>query len=586
MRRRSLSVRTKLVLIIVIGAMVPLGAVGTWLSGSTRRSAESLLRSRLDSALSHAVTHLGSQWVNYRSVLTDIAEDSAVRRALGTHLSPVVYLDPHLRSDVERLRAATEVVFVLDSARVPKWIVTADAGGNPTLVEAKDSLRVMAGSDPDHLLFRVAIGEAPQKPTGFIDARFRRSSLIPGPIETSMGVGGLMAIVDHSTSRVSAPIPLDASALRGDRFTWGGNEWLAVSRQLTDPNIEIVVAAPLASFMLPFERAARTGLIALIVVGVLGFVVATVLTRRVTDSLVHLSEAAMAVASGQLDRRVDASENDEIGRLGTAFNSMTENLQRTLAALSERQAIAAVGEFASALAHEIRNPLSAIKLNLQHVEERLTDARLREPIRNTLRDIARLETTLAGALRLARTGRMAMSAVALDAIVASAARAALPDPARRGLTLEIAAKGTHDGAHVVGNAAALEQLLLNLLLNAADATPYGGRVGIDIAADNGHVMVDVWDTGSGIAPEAAARAFEPFFTTKAEGTGLGLSIAKRIADAHHGHIALCPREGGGTVVRLRLPICGARGVTKHDRNDGALRMPSDEKSLSRSQFGV
>jgi signal transduction histidine kinase len=577
MRGRSLSLRTKLVLIIVIGAMAPLGAVGAWLSGTTRRSAESLLRSRLDSALSHAVTELGSQWVAYRSVLTDIAEDSAVRRALGAHTSHVVHLDPHLRGDIERLRAATEVVFVLDSARAPQWIVTADADGKPTLVEAKDSLRVMAVSDPDHLLSRLAIGDAPQMQTGFIDARFRLSSLIPGPSETSMGVGGLMAIVDHSTGRVSAPIPLDASALRRDRFTWGGDEWLAVSRQLTDPAIDIVVAAPIAAFMLPFERAARTGLIALILVGVLGFVVATVLTRRVTHSLVRLSDAAMAVSSGHLDKRVDASGNDEIGRLGAAFNSMTESLQRTLAALSERQAIAAVGEFASALAHEIRNPLSAIKLNLQHVEERLTDARLREPIRNTLRDIARLDTTVAGALRLARTGRMAMSSVSLDAVVASAARAALPNPAGRGLTLELPENGTSDGAYVMGNAAALEQLLLNLLLNAADATPSGGRIGVDIGADNGHVTIDVWDTGAGLAPEAAARAFEPFFTTKAEGTGLGLSIAKRIVDAHHGRIGLRPREGGGTVVRVGLPHCDARGVTMCDRNDGPAKTARDGK---------
>jgi len=288
----------------------------------------------------------------------------------------------------------------------------------------------------------------------------------------------------------------------------------------------------------------------------MGFVVAAVLTRRVTHSLVGLSEAATAVASGHLDKRVVASENDEIGRLGMAFNSMTESLQRTLAALSERQAIAAVGEFASALAHEIRNPLSAIRLNLQYVEERVADARLLEAIRNALRDIVRLDTTVAGALRLARTGRMPMTSVALGPIVASAARAALPDPARRGVTLELAGNGSSDGTYVTGNAAALEQLLLNLLLNAADATPSGGRIGVDIGTDREHVTIDVWDTGSGLAPDAAARAFEPFFTTKAEGTGLGLSIAKRIVDAHHGHIALHSRQSIGRRVRPRVAVPG------------------------------
>src|SRR5262249_30896165 len=145
---------------------------------NTRRSAESLLRSRLDSAVSHAVSELGTEWVTYRSVLTDIAEDSAVHRALGSRGSGVVRLYPHLRGGVERLRVATEVVLLLDSARVPEWLVTADIDGIPTLVEAKDSLRVMAVSDPDHLVSRLAIGDAPKAETGFIDARFRLASLI------------------------------------------------------------------------------------------------------------------------------------------------------------------------------------------------------------------------------------------------------------------------------------------------------------------------------------------------------------------------------------------------------------------------
>jgi len=552
MHRLTFSLRTKLVLIIVLGAMIPLGAVGAWLSTNTRRSAELLLRSRLDSALTHAATELGTQWVAYRSVLTDIAEDTSVRRALATRAHGVVALDPQLRGRVERVRAATEVVFLLDAAHVPRWIVSADADGRPTLVAARDSMRLMAISDPDHLSFRLAIDGTSSAAGGFIDARFRLASLISGPIGTSMGVGGLMAIVDRGTGRVSAPIPLEAAALGGERFTWGGKEWLAVSRHLSEPAVDVVVAAPVAAFMLPFERAARTGLYALIVVGVLGFVVAAALTRRVTRSLVGLSEAATAVAGGQLDKRVDVNAHDEIGRLAAAFNTMTESLQRTLAALSERQAIAAVGEFASALAHEIRNPLSAMRLNLQHVEERLHDPMLQEPVRNALRDIARLEHTVAGALRLARTGRMPMSVVAIGPVVSAAARVALPDPAKRGLSLEVNA-GDAGQARTTGNPAALEQLMLNLLLNAVEATPSGGRVGVDIGADGTHVTIDVWDTGNGLSSDAAARAFEPFFTTKPEGTGLGLSVAKRIVDAHHGQIAIRPRAGGGTVVRVDLP---------------------------------
>jgi signal transduction histidine kinase len=489
----------------------------------------------------------------YRSALADLAEDSTVRRALDKRRTQVVSIDAHLRGAADRLRAATDAVFLLDASGVPQWIVSADADGMPVLIDAKDSLRIMTSSDPDRLSVRLPIVDVRDAQRGFIDARFRLASLLTGAVGMSMDVGGLTAVVDRSTGRVSAPIPLDASALGRDRFTWGGKEWLAATRRLTDPAIDIVVAAPVAAFTLPFERAARTGLTTLIVVGLIGFVVAAVLTRRVTHSLVGLSEAATAVASGQLDKRVDASAPDEIGRLAAAFNTMTESLQRTLAALAERQAVAAVGEFASALAHEIRNPLSAIRLNLQHVEERSTDERLREPLRNALRDIARLDHTVAGALRLARTGRMGMSTVTLGPVVSAAARAAEADSAKRGLSLEVKANGEGDHARVIGNSAALEQLLLNLLLNAAEATPSGGRIGVGIGAEGAEVTVDVWDSGGGLSAEASARAFEPFFTTKPEGTGLGLSIAKRIVDAHHGHITMRPRDGGGTIVRVGLP---------------------------------
>jgi signal transduction histidine kinase len=271
------------------------------------------------------------------------------------------------------------------------------------------------------------------------------------------------------------------------------------------------------------------------------------------------------VTRGELDRHVEPGTRDEIGRVTHAFNTMTESLRRTLAELSQRQAVAAVGEFASALAHEIRNPLSAMRLNLQHVQERLPiDAPANEPLRQVLRDIDRLDGTLGSALRIARTGKMSLEPVELRIPLEAAMRIAAPEFERRGVILEplpVPDRATR----MLGDSSALEQLFINLLLNAAQACEPGARAGVRTAVAGDSVTVTVWDTGRGFAPEAKNRAFDPFFTTKAEGTGLGLTVARRIVLAHRGEVAISSAPGGGTEVRVEFPVAATRGTTEVPR---------------------
>jgi signal transduction histidine kinase len=232
---------------------------------------------------------------------------------------------------------------------------------------------------------------------------------------------------------------------------------------------------------------------------------------------------------------------------------MIAHLRRTLKDLSERQAVAAVGEFASALAHEVRNPLSAMRLNLQHLDEQLTNQpELRPGVSQALRDIDRLEKTVAGALRVARTGNMAMSAIELRPVMEAALSSAAPEFALRRAVLE-RNWPVADNVIVRGNAAALEQVFLNLLLNAAQAMEPGGRAGVDVKRVDARVVVTVWDTGSGMNDDERARVFEPFYSTKQEGSGLGLTVAKRIVTAHRGAIDVESAPGAGARVRIALP---------------------------------
>jgi two-component system sensor histidine kinase AtoS len=551
------SLRTKFLGIVVVGALLPLAVVGIWLSYTTQRSGEDLLRSRLDTTLARATREVGTRWIAYRSALLDLAQDTTVYRVIldaghSRARADTAIALPLLTRSFAELRAATQLVLFRDARDTARWVLAADAAGRPVLVSAADSLRVSTGSPGDALVTRMPITPPARRDArGIVEGRLHVAELVPASAGNSAGAGAVISVVDRANGTAVAPLPFDAALLQSGRFAWGGEEWITARRSIEDPYIELVVAAPLTPFVLPFRRAARTGVAALIGVAVAGLVFVTLLTRRVTRSLVELAGAAEAVARGDLDREVVARTGDEVGRLAHAFNAMTDSLRRTLAELSQRQAVAAVGEFASALAHEIRNPLSAIRLNLQHVEEQL-DAHpsLRDPVGHSLRDIARLESTVAGALRLARTGRMHMEPLALSAPLSAAARAAEPEFRARGVTFEMVASPT-DG--VRGNSAALEQLFLNLLLNAAQATPSGGRVGAHVRADQASVTATIWDTGAGFASGARERAFEPFFTTKAEGSGLGLTVARRITTAHGGTIEIESVAGEGTSVLVRLP---------------------------------
>jgi signal transduction histidine kinase len=569
--RRSVSLRTKLLAIVFFGALLPLATLGLWLVRNTQRSAEESLRARLDTTLSRAANQVGTVWTSDRSALYDLAQDSIVRGLLvsADRRSTAITLEATAR-EFAALRSTTQLILIRDSAKAPRWVVAANEKGAPTLLPAGDSLKVGGGSVGDVFAARIPIRRRFQGDTlGWVDARFRIASLIQGWTGGIAGASAVMTLVDRATGAMASPLPFDAALLQGDRFRWGGDEWLTQSRQIDDPFIEIVAAAPLTSFMEPFDRAAKTGAIALAIVTFAALFLVTLLTRRVTGRLVALADAADAVAAGDLDRRVESATRDEVGRLAIAFNTMVESLRRTLAQLSQRQAVAAVGEFASALAHEVRNPLSAIRLNLQHVEERLDGhTALGEPVRHALRDIARLENTVASALRLARTGTMAMDTLALAAVIDSAVRVARPEALRRGIDLDAA---DLPRLEVRGNAAALEQLFLNLVLNGIEAAPRGGRVGVEVRAVGSDVDVRVWDTGPGFSAEGRERAFEPFFTTKAEGTGLGLSVAKRIATAHGGHVSIEAAEGRTTVI-VRLPVAdgGSAGSSAARLTAGAV----------------
>jgi signal transduction histidine kinase len=545
---KPLSVRARFLFLVLLGIGLPMAILGVWLTKSTRKSGEALLRDRLDESLTGAVYAIGNRWVDVRSALARFTEHALVRAALQSGRDPRTTTgDQAAIASFER--AWLELEGVADQAALQNR-------SGEAIATFERASRLAASDIPGAILpLRLPVFGGGDSVAGVLEFRVRLSALLPDQLSWS-GLGGAgLALFDTTGTVPLLPTSMDPSLFRRERFRWSEGDWLVRSRQLEEPPLLLSLAAPMDPFARPFARAAREGTIALILVLSGALALTAFLTRRITGPLEELADGSDAVAAGNLERQVIEQGPAEIRRVGRAFNAMTESLRLTLRRLSQREAVAAVGEFAASLAHEIRNPLTAIRLDLENAARRAgagEPARGCELIERAIQEIDRLDSTLAGSLRIARSGDLELTPVDVSVPLRAAIAAAWPRLVARCVKVEAPSEDEIPIPLVSGNAAALEQLLLNLLLNSAAASEPGSAVKASVEAKGDTVVVAIVDTGRGIPPEQLPRVFEPFFTTTEGGTGLGLAIARRIAEAHGSELRLESEVGKGTIVRLAL----------------------------------
>lgn len=295
-------------------------------------------------------------------------------------------------------------------------------------------------------------------------------------------------------------------------------------------------------------------------------VVVSLHVRRLLGPLARVTLRARAVAAGDLIAREVVPSDDEIGELEGAFEKMVTALSRaqTLALSNER--LAAIGKMAAHVTHEIRNPLSAMGLNVEMLEEEIAqgDGATRSEVMNLLgaiqREVQRLEHLSEEYLRVARLPQPRMEADDVAAAVTDIVSFAEPEIELAGCTVTL-----HVGERLppaLFDEAQLRQALLNLLRNAREAMPSGGPIDVRVVAEGMSVLVDVDDRGGGVPEAIRARVFDPFFSTKGEGTGLGLAITRHIVESHGGTVTCVPRDEGGTRFRIALPIAPAKSVVQ------------------------
>jgi signal transduction histidine kinase len=278
--------------------------------------------------------------------------------------------------------------------------------------------------------------------------------------------------------------------------------------------------------------------------------------------MVELQDKIARVSLGDLEASVSFAErNDEIGDLGRDFNDMVAQLKANReeihhlhqTQMSRAEHFATLGELATGLAHEIRNPLAGIAGVIEIVARDLPpDSAARSVIKDAKEEAMQINRILTELLETARPKPPQFQVKD----IAGTAEHAVMFARQQAITKRIMIELNNDEKipPVDHDPNQINQVLLNLLLNAIQAMEKPGAIHVSLRQDHESALITVADEGKGILPENLDNIFRPFFTTKGHGTGLGLSLARRIVEAHGGSIRVRSQVGKGTQFEVRLPI--------------------------------
>lgn len=291
------------------------------------------------------------------------------------------------------------------------------------------------------------------------------------------------------------------------------------------------------------------------------------LARVVVNPLKRLVEVAQRIREGELDQRAQVEYENEIGQLAKTFNQMVEklavkqrDLEKTIKKLKETQQellqsekLASVGRLASGVAHEIGNPLTSVLGHTEILRKKLKDDKiLLDLVERTKSETERIHRIIKDLLQFSRPPTSQIEDVDVHRVIQDSLNLVTVQKGFKGIAIDLSPRD--DVPPVRGNSDQLQQVLINILINAADAMPQGGSISIRTAEEDGWVTISIKDTGEGISAQDLDKIFDPFYTTKspAKGTGLGLSISLKIIEDLGGRIKVESKRGKGAEFTIFL----------------------------------
>lgn len=315
------------------------------------------------------------------------------------------------------------------------------------------------------------------------------------------------------------------------------------------------------------ERVTGAAIIVLPVLAIAVGLIATAISARSLRPVRTLIEGASRIGRGDYSAQIGLKGDDEIALLAREFDAMARSLQEREALLKQKQAelllaerLAAVGRVAAQIAHEVRNPLSSIGLNVELLEEQIQGAKFATPgegaeaiglLKSISHEVDRLTEVTEEHLRLARLPSPSLQPEDVHALLDRVLAFSGEELSRA--KIEVRREAPTEKLSALADEGQLRQVVLNLIRNAREAMRGGGTLTLGTRVVNGSVEISVGDTGPGIDSETRSKVFDPFFSTKQGGTGLGLSLSKQIVQAHHGSLEVDSEPGRGATFVIRLP---------------------------------
>jgi two-component system, NtrC family, nitrogen regulation sensor histidine kinase NtrY len=564
MKRRS-GVRARLLAAFVLVAVPPLALLALAVNALLSRTFEQESERRLAQADSSATAELERLRQQAQQRVTSAADFDLAASPAAEEDDPVLADEMARRRDLEVLELVDGEGHVVSSHHWPAGFGLADRdvvfGDGTFRVEraaegygARDRLTVTAER-------QVEWRGAPLVVRGgyFADAELleRLSSVMGVEVALRDEVRGTWYTRPRSPLAAWSDPPLPAGG-RADVLL--GGQSYRVSATVLQPGLRLVIATARASLLEITGGVRRLALGVAAVAALLAVAAAIILSGRIARPVRDLATAARAVAAGESPRAVPAAGPDEIAELARAFTAMTEQLRESRERLLQAERVAAWREMARRLAHELKNPIFPIQLSIETLRRVLDQAEggtdghafgrmFLESSDTILEELRALRRIIDEFSDFARMPRPRLAPVDLNAVV----ERALDLSRARADAVVIETDAGRSLPPVNGDADQLARALGNLVSNALDAMPEGGRLRVRTAAAPGTVVVEIEDSGPGLTEEQKTRLFTPYFTTKKGGTGLGLAIVQGIVSDHGGRIQVRSEPGQGTTFTLVLP---------------------------------
>lgn len=308
------------------------------------------------------------------------------------------------------------------------------------------------------------------------------------------------------------------------------------------------------------DLAKRQSAITISIIAISGILLITaigsIIAISITAPVKKLLEMTEKVASGDLDVRSMIKTHDEIGMLALSFDQMAEELKVSRDRLVQSERLAAIGQLSASVAHEIRNPLTSMKMILQLLKRKVDDEKT---VQIVLDEIDRIDIIVSGLLDFARNIELTLKLTNIKTVIDDVLRIMESNLRHRKIDI---AKYIDPMPDIMLDENRMKQVFMNLILNSMQAMPNGGTITISCKYSERSVCIEVSDNGTGMTQDVLVHAFEPFFSAKSGGTGMGLSNVKRIIEQHGGNIKIESEENKGTKVTIIMET-GEEFLTPH-----------------------